>query len=119
MAAGLTPKQIRARIRYRLRKIQVELEHAGVPTLYHRYQLCPMLEEGQDVNQAFNVSFRVLRASNGEVSVLARITVIRSDGVREDYGMTYPAGTFEQGIARIKQLFKTPYHVHPHRKEGK
>lgn len=98
MSAGISQKRMNAIYYNRLKKIQHELEAAGVPTNYKQFRLYgfPSLSDN------FSIGFRTLRASNGETAGLMNIN-IDHNGVNEVF--FFPKAKPEDGIARIKQLF--------------
>lgn len=91
MAAGISQRDMNRKYYRRLKKLQYELESAGVKTIYRRFQLF----SGDGAHDGFNICYRTLRASNGETAGLLQV-YITSDG---------PESNPETGIARIKAKF--------------
>ena len=98
MGAGVSQKAMNGYYYRRLKKIQWELERAGVASKYERFQLFGATGE------PWNIQFSTLRASNGETCGLMYVTV----GENEQYGKNWDA---EKGIARIKELYGKPTEV--------
>jgi hypothetical protein len=111
MGAGLSKAQIDGRIYSRLSSMKRDLQRAGVSVSYRRQQL--FLNDVANVGGGFNVSFKVSRASNGETFGAPIITIHPPDPMLEHevfggWCTDKQNGTFDQGVARLKQLFKTP-----------
>jgi hypothetical protein len=115
MGAGLSQKQITARIYGRLKSVQYELAKVGVNTVYKKATASRYAEvvwfEGdgitfpvKHIDGGFNISFNVSHASNGECFGFPGIYFVY-EGERKNYGWLKPDGSFEQGLARIKELF--------------
>ena len=109
MGAGLSKTQRNRRIYTRLQSIKRELIRAGVPTLYKGGQL--FLNDIANIGGGFNVSYIWLDASNAEGAAIPQIRIQPPNPIlhSEDFGGRWVAtknGTFEQGIARLKELFK-------------
>lgn len=103
MGAGISKKALYGRIYNSLKRIQRELETAGVVTKYRGQQLY----SGDDAHGGFNISIRVIRASNGECAGINTV-YIPASGERvkdETYCFNGANGDFKQGIARVKQIF--------------
>lgn len=92
MGAGVSQKVVNGHYYRRLKKLQRELEAAGVPSQYGRWQLLSTTGD-------WRISFNTLRASNGETCGMMHIAI---GNPQENYGKNWDA---EKGIARIKQLF--------------
>ena len=121
MAAGLSQKQITARIYRRLLSIARDLRRAGVHTQYQKataqryaklvfFEGDGVLVPHSNVDGGFNISYSVSRASNGETFGSATIYLVYK-GESTNYGLASVNGSFEQGIARIKELFAAPKEV--------
>ena len=91
MGAGVSQKVMNGYYYRRLKKLQWELEGAGVASQYGRFQL--MSNTGD-----WRVSFNTLRASNGETCGMMHVAI----GETERYGRNWDS---DKGIARIKELF--------------
>ena len=101
MGAGVSQKVMNGHYYRRLKKIQRELERAGVPSQYGRFQLFGK-GEGRKAWAAF---YNTLRASNGETCGLLHISINHGDFIPlESYGKNWDS---DKGIARIKELFGT------------
>ena len=100
MGAGISPRILRKRLYYALKCQQRDLNRAGIPTLYKNLQLFPDMT-GRNEDFAFNIQYRVLRASNGETCAMRYVTVI-NNGTETVYGKNWDA---EQGIEAIKQHY--------------
>lgn len=90
MGAGVSQKVINGYYYRSLKRIQRELEAAGVPSVYGRWHLG---------GNGWGIHYNTLRASNGETCGMMYVTI---DSPRESYGRNWDS---EKGIARIKQLF--------------
>jgi hypothetical protein len=90
MGAGVSQKTMNGYYYRRLKKLQRELEVAGVPSVYGRWHLG---------GNGWGVYFNTLRASNGETCGMMHVCI---DAPLERYGKNWDA---EKGIARIKELF--------------
>jgi hypothetical protein len=103
MAAGLSKRQIYRRVYSRLKQLQWELARAGVYSVYRKQQLASD-EDKNPSGLQFNVSFRILSASNGEVAGLPVVTIWENRVVpqKEIYGEIM--GTFDAGIRRLKEV---------------
>jgi hypothetical protein len=110
MSAGLSQKVIKDRVRRRLYRIQKELAAAGVNTVYRvgTRSAASTLVYQENPQQCFNgtflINYNVSNASNGETFGVAAAQVTYK-GESKRYHLGAAAGTFEQGIARIKELF--------------
>ena len=100
MGAGIDPKILRKRLYNALKSQQRELNKAGIPTLYRNLQLFPDMT-GRSEDFAFNIQYRTLRASNGEVAAMRYVTVI-DNGTETVYGKEWDS---QKGIEAIKQHF--------------
>ena len=97
MSAGLSQKQIYHRVYSRLQGIRRELQRAGVPVAYGNRTL---FYNGEDAHVGFEIGFRVLQASNGEVAGLPFVSISQPAN-RE----TFDHLQFRRGVERVKELF--------------
>lgn len=109
MGAGLSNKQIQGRVYRRLLAVGRDLHKAGINTIYRRGAL--VFFEGDGItfpynrtDGGFNISYRISRASNGEVFGTPTVFMTYK-GEAKQYGFSDTGGTFEQGIAFIKENF--------------
>jgi hypothetical protein len=113
MGAGVPIKARNARVYRLLKKQQRELQAAGVGVAYRNYSL--FHEDSRDIGGGFNVRYSWIFASNGECAA-APVVTIPADviaGVVLDKTEMYGGwnntpvrlGTYEQGIARLIELF--------------
>ena len=101
MGAGVSQKVMNGYYYRSLKKLQRELEVAGVPCQYGRFQLFGV-RNGMWYTEnggAFRISYRTLRASNGETA--GRMLISYNDGGIMRTNFDNP----EQGIAEIKRQF--------------
>lgn len=103
MGAGISRKQMNARVYNRLKSLQSKLQRMGVTSVYRRYQLFAETTGLTHLN-GFNVKYAWSHASNGEAAGMARI-LIQQDGQSELYGWQQKDGEYEQGVKRIVELF--------------
>lgn len=95
MGAGVSQKVMNGHYYRRLKKIQRELEVAGVACQYGGLELFSTTGD-------WKMSFNTLRASNGETCGMLYIFVGLHNGVMKSYGKNWDA---ENGIEAIKQQF--------------
>lgn len=108
MGAGLSTKQINGRIYNRLQTVKRQLERAGVAVIYKDYSLVRYETEHTQKIGGFNISYRISRASNGETAGFAGVLIsgaLQGDG---RYSRMASEGTFEQGIAKVIEIFGEP-----------
>jgi hypothetical protein len=100
MGAGLSQKQIYTRTYNRLQRHMYDLRAAGVDAGYS-----DRVVKGQDEwGNGFSISYKVLRASNGEVAGLPTVSIVNG-GKRQSFEWLQ----FERGLDEVKKLFtKTP-----------
>lgn len=109
MSAGRSTKHINNSIYRRLQKIRRQLQRAGVATVYKNYQVFRFEPQGSQAIGGFNIAFSFIHASNGES---AGSPVIKIHGALQG-DFTYGGwkninGTFEQGIAKLIEIFAEP-----------
>ncbi len=101
MGAGVSQKTMNGYYYRRLKKIQRELQAAGVPCTYSRYMLIGTTE----MRLAWRVAFNTLRASNGEPLRGMMQVYISPSCCMPNWPSLYESGTIELGLERIKQRF--------------
>ena len=121
MSAGLSQKQITSRIYNRLKSLEYQLSKAGVNTMYNKGTASKrahlvFFEPGAPVSGSecphwvgdggFNIRYGSGNMSNGETFITGRIYLVWK-GERRIYGWAEKDGSFEQGLAFIKQNFNT------------
>lgn len=108
MSAGISTKAMNSRIRRRLKKIQNQLGVAGVKTSYRNYSLARFEADGSQKIGGFNISFRVIRASNGESAATPTVYIshvnVNVDGFYGGWDANNN-GSFDQGLAAIINNF--------------
>jgi len=109
MSAGLSTKQINDRIYNRLQTVKRQLERAGVPVHYHKFQLTRFEPENSRAIGGWNISFRIIHASNGEVAGSPQIYISGSTQGDFRFGgflaTSASNGSFEDGIKKLIELF--------------
>ena len=96
MGAGVSQKTMNGYYYRALKKIQRELQAAGV---YSEYKSFGLHYVGED--RGFGYSYRTIRASNGETAGIPSVW-IRYQGKTEEFNDLSDAG-----IKRIKEVFGT------------
>lgn len=109
MGAGLSSKQINSRIYNRLQSIKNQLAKAGVTVVYKNYSLIRYEAEHTQKIGGFNISFNVMRASNGEVAGSPSVYITNALEGNGSYSWREKsAGSFEQGISKLIEIFGEP-----------
>jgi hypothetical protein len=112
MSAGLSTKQINSRIYNRLQTIKSQLTRAGVPVVYHVQRLGNFVPAtGRAVGAGcWNISFRVIHASNGETAGAPCIVIQNSAQGDFTFGGFNERnnGSFADGIAKLIELYRVP-----------
>lgn len=99
MGAGISQKTMNGYYYRSLKRIQRELAAVGVTAQYKAYRLWYVDPAEGSNAKGFGVSYRTIRASNGETAGIP-IVWIRHQGVSESFEEFSGAG-----IQRIKELF--------------
>jgi hypothetical protein len=107
MSAGLSTKQINSRIYNRLQTIKRQLSRAGVPSTYHAHQLCRFETVNTPNIGGWNISFRVIRASNGESAGTPSLYITNSlqGGFHFGGWDADNNGAFADGIKKLIELY--------------
>jgi hypothetical protein len=100
MGAGVSQKVMNQHYYNRLKKIQRELEAAGVASKYASYNL-----SGSNAQGSFDIFFSTLRASNGETAGMLNVIVTEQAGKTDTY--VFPKSLPEDGIKHIKEVFSS------------
>jgi len=106
MGAGATKEQIYRGIYEGLHKVRRTLAENGVSSIY-----CRRMLSGEVSDKAFNFTYRIARASNGECCGWL-VTVITDllTGELETFGVTPGCDVWadkKRGIVRVIELFST------------
>src|ERR1700690_1070996 len=102
MGAGVSQKVMNGYYYRRLKKIQIELDQAGVCSTYSRGVLSG--HDEYNTKAYWTIGFRTLRASNGETAGLIQVN-LSADACMPNWPMSYDWSQHELGIQRIKQRF--------------
>ena len=101
MGAGISQQDMNRRFYSALKHIQRELAEAGVPVTYRRLSL---YHADPFAGDDFNITFKTLRASNGEAAGILNVRVTVEDKLSV-YNMNSVVGNAQMGIDRIKALW--------------
>ncbi len=106
MGAGISNNAMNSRIRRRLQKIQNQLGVAGVKSVYRNYQLVRFEDLNDLAIGGFNITFNVLRASNGESASFIHIIIRHTLQGDFSFGGTKEVnGSFDDGIKKLIEIF--------------
>ena len=90
-------EKVRKAIFSKLRSLRRKLNAQGIPCVYARSELLH-----EDSDNSFRITYQTT-GNNGDMSLLPQLTIRTGEAVE-----AFDQATFEQGLARVRQLFRGP-----------